>query len=110
MAALSRQANYPQNAGWWDKTYRDFARAGDLRNNAAHSTRLTISSLDELRRLVLGHDGQVSESLINRIGVFCQLDARLGYHNPNQISVAQDWQNAVSLHSYTSFPVVSSEG
>lgn len=33
-----------------------------------------------------------------------------GYHNPNQISVAQDWQNAVSLHSYTSFPVVSSEG
>lgn len=30
--------------------------------------------------------------------------------NPNQISVAQDWQNAVSLHSYTSFPVVSSEG
>ena len=110
MAALSRQANYPQNAGWWDKTYRDFARAGDLRNNAAHSTRLTISSLDELRCLVLGHDGQVSESLINRIGVFCQLDARLGYHNPNQISVAQDWQNAVSLHSYTSFPVVSSEG
>lgn len=110
MTALSRQANYPQSAGWWDKAYHDFARAGELRNNAAHSTRLTISSLDELRCLVLGYDGQVSESLINRIGVFCQLDARLGYHNPNQISVAQDWQNAVSLHSYTSFPVVSSEG
>ena len=110
MTALSRQANYPQSAGWWDKAYHDFARAGELRNNAAHSNRLTISSLDELRCLVLGYDGQVSESLINRIGVFCQLDARLGYHNPNQISVAQDWQNAVSLHSYTSFPVVSSEG
>ena len=24
-----------------------------------------------------------------------------GYHNPNQISVAQDWQNAVSLSSFS---------
>ena len=83
--------------------YRDMQRAGDLRNNSAHQSRLPPAKLDELRSVVLGLNGDVSTSLLNRLGVFCQLDAALGYHNPNQLSIPRSYMNKTALAGYTDY-------
>lgn len=103
MTELTRRTPLGRDAAWWNQMYRDMQRAGDLRNNSAHQSRLPPAKLDELRSVVLGLNGDVSTSLLNRLGVFCQLDAALGYHNPNQLSIPRSYMNKTALAGYTDY-------
>lgn len=103
MAQLGAQAGVgSSDPSWWYAQYGLFIRAGDLRNNTAHSTRMPLEDLTALRNLVLGNH-KVDAGLLNRLNLCCRMSVALGYQTCSQAAAAAEWQTAEKMQQYDRF-------
>ena len=103
MAVLCGQTHTGKGSqSWWANQYERFIRAGDLRNNAAHASRMSLQQLEQLRNYVLGHP-KAETSLLNLLNQCCRMDVALNYHTCAQVAAADEWRTAQKLQQYNIF-------